>query len=231
MRLWPVIVVCAVPAAAGIHFDGYPHLNRKLTSNRVAIRKAIVLPAEVTFEEIGTRGSEGGLPEAGQIGKSFYTAAVRELAARGVEVLPNPLEQARDDGARYAVADLQSRFNNIRVQLNKKPGQVEKGRYTLGERAVKFEPGAAADALVFLRGTGIKLTPGRTALGVAMMGWGVSPEFRGDITLVDAKTGEVLAYLRFNRSRDMTVKTGDRFADNVRRALHDVPLPAPPPKK
>jgi hypothetical protein len=74
-----------------------------------------------------------------------------ELAQRGVEVLPDPLSNARDDAARYAVADLQARFDNVAVQVRKKPTHVDKGAFTLGDRVAKFEPGAPADVLVFLR--------------------------------------------------------------------------------
>jgi hypothetical protein len=226
MRVLALTLLCSVPACAE-----WAHVNEKLASKKVAIHKVVILPAGVGFNKIGTRGSEGGIPEAEQIGRSFYSTVAREFTARGVEVLPNPVAQARDDAARYAVADLQSRYDNVRVQLAKKPGRVTKGRYTLGERVGKFEAGAAADAVVFLRGSGYKLTPGRTAIGIATMGWGgYTPGFRGEVALVDARTGEVLAFLRFMRSRDMTVNADDRFAQSIRELLYDVPLPLPPPK-
>jgi hypothetical protein len=214
----------ALPMGAGLY--EWPCINGRLASKRIVLRKALVLPAQITFAKVSAKGSEGGISEGDQIARSFYDAVIAELAQRGVEVLPDPLTTAKDDAARYAVADLQARFDNVALQVRRKPIHVEKGEFTLGDRVAKFEPGAAADVLVFLRGTGQTLTPARMAIAVAT-GNGAT-QFRGDVTLVDAKTGEVLAFLRFNRSRDMTQKTGERFAQNMRRALHDVPLPMPP---
>ncbi|HXB74821.1 MAG TPA: hypothetical protein VNY05_41705 [Candidatus Acidoferrales bacterium] len=211
----------------------FPHVNRKLTARGVTIHKAVLLPAQVTVNKIGVKGAEGGVPQAEQIGGSFYSAVSTELALRGIEVLPNPLEQAKDDAARYAIADLQARYDNVGVQVRRRPGSVEKGRFTLGDGVAKFEPGAAADILVFIRGTGHVLTSARKAIGLAEWNWigmGRMSQFRGEVTFVDAKTGEVLALIRFARGRDMTVKSGERFSQSLREALHDVPLPLPPPK-
>jgi hypothetical protein len=118
------------------------------------------------------------------------------------------------------------------VQLAKKPGGVEKGRYTLGDRVAKFEPGAGADALVFLRGAGYLPTPGRRAVAVVTFDLpGAAAMFQGDLTCVDAKTGEVLVFIRFIRARNITVNTEDRFTENMRISLQHVPFPLPPVKK
>lgn len=207
----------------------WPHINGELKDKHVAIRKVVVLPAQVEFDRVGTRGSEGGIPEANWIAAAFRAAVAKELAARGVEVEPNPLAEASDDSARYAVADLQTRFDNVVVQVRKKPGHVEKGRYTMGDGVAQFEPALGADAIVFLRGAGRILTPGRKAVAAATWG-GMWDTFHGELTFVNARTGEVLAFLRFSRARDMTQKTDERFAENVRYALRELPLPLPAPK-
>jgi len=106
---------------------------------------------------------------------------------------------------------------------------VARGGFTLGDRVAKFEPGAAADVLVFLRGSGQVATVARTVIALATLRF-PETEFRGEVTFVDAKTGEVLMFARFTRFRDMTTKTDERFTQTLRQALHDVPLPLPPPK-
>ncbi len=55
--------------------------------------------------------------------------------------------------------------------------------------------------------------------------------FRGELALIDSRTGEVLSFVRFQRQQNMTEKAEERIAEGVRLALHDVPLPLPPPKK
>jgi hypothetical protein len=224
--LW---LTCALLACSCAARAQWPHVNKKLTSRQITIRKVVLLPAQVSLNRIGTRGSEGGIAESDRIAGSFYAAVSKELSSRGVEVLPNPLGQAVDDTAKYAVADLQTRYDSVAVQLRRKPGRAEKGRFTLGDQVAKFEPGGAADALVFIRGSGQIFTPGRKALAV-VIGSPLSliEQFHGEVTLADSKTGEVLAFVRFVLLRNMTAKTDERLAQTLRFTLHDVPLPLPP---
>jgi hypothetical protein len=206
-----------------------PHLNQKIADKKISIRKAVLLPAQVSFTKVGGKGYEGGLPAADQIAAVLYSTVSKELSLRGMELSANPLEQAKDDAAKYSVADLQARYDTVAVQLERKPKRVARGGFTLGDRVAEFEPGAAADVLVFLRGSGQLATPARTVIALASMRF-PETKFRGEVTFVDAKTGEVLMFVRFTRFRDMTTKTDERFTQSLRLALHDVPLPLPPPK-
>jgi hypothetical protein len=49
--------------------------------------------------------------------------------------------------------------------------------------------------------------------------------FTIEVSLVDARTGEVLAFVRFGLVRDVTYNTDERVARSLRDALHDFPLP------
>jgi hypothetical protein len=62
--------VAALPAPA-VWINEWPRINAKLAAKQVTIRKAVVLPAQVTFVKVGTRGAEGGFPESDQIARSF----------------------------------------------------------------------------------------------------------------------------------------------------------------
>ena len=204
----------------------WPYVNKKLTARQITIHKVVLLPALVSFDKVSAKGSEGGVPLGDEIARSFYAAVSNELGERGVEVLPNPLEAARDDAARYAIADLQARYDNVAVQVRKKPGRVEKGRFTLGDRVEKFEPGAAADALVFVRGSGRIMTATRKVVALATLNpVGVSGVFRGEVAVIGSRSGEVLAWVRFLRENNMTQKTDDRLAKSIHQALRDIPFP------
>jgi hypothetical protein len=200
----------------------WPRINAKLTAKQVRIHKAVVLPAQVDYRKIGLKGVEGGAGESDRIASSLYSVVSRELSLRGVEVLPNPLETAKADTERYAIADLQARYDTVGVQIRKKPQWVEHGQITLDDRVARFAPGFGSDALVFIRGHGQKRAP----FGSLNTG-----SFSAEVALVDARTGEVLAFIRFGILRDVTKKTDPRLTQALREALHDVPLPAPPPKK
>lgn len=204
-----------------------PHLNSKIVDKRISIRKAVLFPAQVSFTRVGGKGYEGGLAAADQLAAVLYSTVSKELSLRGIELSANPLEQATRDDTKYAVADLQAHYDNVAVQLERKPKQVAGGGFTLGDEVAKFGPGATADVLIFLRGSGQVATPARTVIALAGMRF-PETEFRGEMTFVDAKTGEVLVFVRFTRFRDITAKTDERFTQSLRQALHDVPLPLPP---
>jgi hypothetical protein len=224
-------VGCAAVLAVYVGHAQIPYVNKKLKDRQVSIRKVVVFPAQASFDIVGAKGSEGGLPEADRIGADFTTAVAGELSWRGVQVLPSPWDQAKDDATRYARADLQGKYDNIAVQLRRKPDWVRKGKITMGDRVTGLDGGPDADALVFTRGSGHTLTPGGKA--VALATWNlasVAGQFRGEVTMVDAKTGEVLVYVRFWRHQNVTERTGERLSKSLREAFHDVPLPLPPHK-
>jgi hypothetical protein len=232
-RLGTSFLVAGLWTAGAVEWPKYPaerpRVSGKLASGQVAIRKALVMPAQVRFDKRGIKGSEGGIPEGDQIAEKLFLAVCEQLRARGVEVLPDPRSAAADDAARYALADLQARYDNVAVQIRRKPPRVDKDGFTLGDGVAKFGPGTAADILVFLRGDGTSASRARQAM--TMVGVGGLSEFRGEVGIVDARTGAVLAFVRFIRARNMTKNTEERLGKNIQDALYDVPLPVGPPKK
>jgi hypothetical protein len=200
----------------------WPHINSKLRSGQGAIHKVVILPAQVDYKKIRFEGAEPRTEESDRIAGSLYSAVSKELSLRGVEVLPNPLEAARTDAERYVIADLETRYDTVGVQIRKRPGLVEQGQATLDDRVATFAPGAGSDTLVFIRGNGADRLPPVPVGRVP---------FRAEVAFVDSKTGEVLALVRFSSLTDVANKTDGRLASGFREALHDLPLPAPPPKK
>ena len=211
----------AAPAAQA----QWPYINPKVASKQVAIRSALILPAEIALAKTSLKGSEGGIAEGDQIADTVYTSVAKVLSARGVTVLPNPVEQAKADAERFAISDLQGHYDTVAVQIHKKPAGVKLGRYTLTDNVARFGPAAAADVLVFLRGTGTSPTTMRLVSSM-----GLSRHFRTEIAFVDAKTGEILVWFQFTRLRDMTDNAEAPFTHAVEAWLHDIPLPTPPAK-
>jgi len=48
---------------------------------------------------------------------------------------------------KYAIANLQAKYDNIHVQLAKKPKRIDNGQLSLGDSVAAFEPARGADAL------------------------------------------------------------------------------------
>ncbi|HUA64126.1 MAG TPA: hypothetical protein VML19_35610 [Verrucomicrobiae bacterium] len=206
---WGLMVAACIPLARAQH----PYLNKQLASKQVVIHRALVLPAMVDFTKLTLTGAEGRYANAERISAAFYAALCRELAARGVEVLPDPMGAAKTDAEKFAVVELQTRYDTVSLQLQKHPGWVKEGRVTLDDRVARFAPGAGADALVFVRDHTVQ-----KALGT---GDSVS-----EVTFVDTKTGEVLAYVVFYPAVSASKDT--HIASDLHNAMHNLPLPLPP---
>ena len=229
-----MLAVLGLTIGAGEARAQWLDVNRKLKDKKVSIHTAVLLPAQVTFQTIGAKGPEGNAAAGETIADSLYAAVSQELSARGVDILQDPRLAAKDDAAKYAIADLQTLYDNIIVQARKKAGKVKDGLFTLGDRVSSFAPGARADVLVFIRGNGQVLTRGGKLVTIAtsgVIGSILRESFHGEITLVDAKTGEVMAFARFMRHDKITDDTDDQLAELVFDALYNVPLPIPPPEQ
>jgi hypothetical protein len=203
----------------------YPDLNPKLQKGKIAIGSAMVFPPEIEFTKLGMKGPEGMTPEADKLAETLYSALSQELSLRGVKLLLNPGEP-KSDVEKYALANLQAKFDTVHLQLGLRPGGVERGRYSLGDGVSTFVPAKGADGLVFLRGKAIQATPAKAAIS-GYRGW---PHFSADVTFIDAKTGEVLAWAPLHRWGDMTKDQDARLAQTIRSSLRDIPLPVKAPK-
>ena len=73
----------------------WPRVNEKLKARKVIIRKAVLLPAQVAFNKVGTRGPEGGTPEADQIGaqQALQQFALPRTNAEGLRVRPRDMPE------------------------------------------------------------------------------------------------------------------------------------------
>jgi len=206
----------------------WPHIQPKLKNGQVAIRTAIVLPARIELVKVGVHGAES-MPEASEkLSATLYRLVSAELAARGVQLLPNPADPAPPDAVKYAIADLQAKYDNVGVQLRKNLDAIEKGKYSLGDRVATFEPARKADVIVFIRARGKNLSKAIWATGPLFAT--VSGAFQADIGLVDSHSGEVLAFLRTVLFKNPTAKTEDRFQPLIREAFREVPFPTPAAK-
>jgi hypothetical protein len=221
-RLLAVLAILASSAAAAP-----PYVNAKWKKAKPAPARAIVLPAQVAISRVGVKGGEGLEQEAASIADKLYRAVSAELSARGVSVLPNPADLAKDDAARYRIADLQTRFDQVLTPVKRKPWLVVDGKYTMGDQVAAFQPGQA-DVLVFVRGSGYVQTSGRKASAAVLLNpFMAVSRFQGDVTLVDAASGEVVAFLRFGSFRDLSRRAEEQLQEKMHDLLRIAPLPKP----
>jgi hypothetical protein len=149
MKMLLLCAALAWPAAA----SDVPHVIPKLRTGKVIAGSAIVMPAHVTYSRRGMKGAEGMEEQALTVANRLYAAICSELSLRGMTVLPNPDQPAAGDAAKYRIADLQNRFDQVRLPMSRRPGRVGRGDYTLGDTVATFEPGKS-NVVVFPRGEG-----------------------------------------------------------------------------
>jgi hypothetical protein len=72
-------------------------------------------------------------------------------------------------------------------------------RFTLGDEVALLPCDAKADVLVFVEGTGQVLTGGKKTMGV-LIGGAKASTAHLSLAMADAKTGEILAFVRMNNA-------------------------------
>ena len=186
-----VLATLALSAAVAAAQFEHPDLK----SGKKVVQKVLILPPQVQVTKAGVKGQEPLIEESQQLETALPRMVAKALEAKGCKILENPFAPAaleKDPDLKYALADIQGRFDALREQLNRKSKDVRKGRFTMGDEVSKFNPGAA-DALVFIRGEGVVSTGGKV---VFMAFAGVAAPYQIDlnIAVVDAQTGAILYY-------------------------------------
>ena len=185
-----VSVAVIVPLSACAQF-----LHPKVSGNQTTIRNVVILPAKVDVVRNSMKGPEGMAAESEAI-SARVEKTVADVLANQKKIMTVSGPEISSEGigaqARYTVADIQAKFDDLLPKLMKKRSDVKKGRFTMGDEVLNLNLDKSADAIVFIRGQGQKLTSGKTAFTLLVGG---SPAFlKLQIGIVDARTGEVLLY-------------------------------------
>lgn len=171
-------------------------LHPKLKAKEVNVKALVVLPSMVTMTKQGVKGSEGMAKEEDATTDQLTSAVTADLKESGLSAEAPFTEAALNSNneLKYAVADVQKKFDEIAPQLYRKPKDVKKGRFTLGDMVAVLNSKGNTDALVIIRSAGVKITKGKGMLTGGLVGLAASKNatFTTHVVLVDAKTGDVL---------------------------------------
>jgi hypothetical protein len=202
------------------------HLHPRLKSRKVALRTVALVPLKVDFVRLAVTGPESSSREADTLTSRLSKAAVLLLGERGIQVDESAFDRLlQDDEGRYALADLQSRYDRISAPMQRKPKDVRKGRFTLGDHVSIIASKLDVSAFLFVRAVGSSMSGAARAINpLAGM---FRQQIAYEVTIVDAVTGDVL-FLAANPI--MTVCCGPQERQIVmlmRRAIKKVPKAAP----
>jgi hypothetical protein len=203
------------------------YLHPKVSGKEITIRNVVVLPARVEIVKQSMKGPEGMAAESDLLSTRVTELIIEGLAAKRMSASTDASTNsgAADTQKKYQLSDIQSRYDALLPKIIKKPKDVKKGRFSLGDEILNLNLDKSTDAIVFVRGHGQRLTKGKTALSILTMSLNV-PYLLLTIGIVDAHTGEVLAYANPVAIADATSENEKPLRKAIEKALKKLP-PAP----
>jgi hypothetical protein len=177
---------------------GWSYMHPKLATGEVEVHRVCLMPAEGRLSKLGMKGGEGMFKESEAWSSVLQTVVESHLKEVGVEIVPggmSPQDLEKNEELQQTVLKLQSKYNSISTQLDKHPKDTRKARFTVGDEVALLPCTTNADTLVYVHGEGQVLTGGKKAFGVLVFGATNSMAYL-TLSLVDAKSGDILAYLR-----------------------------------
>jgi hypothetical protein len=219
-RIAMIILLAFLAMPAWSQFE-HPDLK----SGKAVVNNLVLLPPNVRIVKNGVKSTEEMVEASRETENALPPLIAEALNKRHCEVndkafAADTLE--KDADLKYAVADLQKRFDEVLPQMQKKPKDVRKGRFTLGDEVAKLNPGGTADALIFVRGFGQTVTGGKAFLSAMAHTYTYSGIFY-HIAVVDTHTGNVLYYGVANGLGGGMVKTSKGAGKSLEKFFKNFP--------
>jgi hypothetical protein len=168
-------------------------IHPKIKSKETTIRRIVILPAKVSVVRDSMKGPEGMAAESDELSLRVEEKIAEVLSKqKNVATLPRSTDATSADSQKYDFADFQTKFDDLLPTIMKKRSDVKKGRFSMGDEVLNLNLSKSADAIVFIRGEGKKLTSGKTAF--RMLVGGTPAYLKLQIGMVDTRSGEVLLY-------------------------------------
>lgn len=189
--MFALVVLLTVSGSQSAHAQ---FLHPKIKSKETTIRRVVVLPAKVNVVRDSMKGPEGMAAESDDLSARVETMIAEVLLKeKQVATVPASKESGEaDPQQKYNVADFQTKFDALLPNILKKRSDVKKGRFTMGDEVLNLNLDKNADAIIFIRGEGKKLTSGKQTFRVFV--GGMPAYLKLQIGVVDARNGEVLVY-------------------------------------
>ena len=203
------------------------YLHPKITEKKVTIRSAVILPAKVEITKESAKGSEMMVAESADISGKVVDAVAQALQQKKINIAASPFDPtAMDDGRKYQLADIQSRYDALLPKLQNKSKDVKKARFTLGDEVMLLNVHKDADVLVFIRGAGRVFTKGKTAFSIVNIFSFDFPFALITVGIVDARSGEVLAFTK-PMSASKVLKDQKSLNKMIAKSLKKLPAATP----
>src|SRR3989440_702249 len=214
-----VLMITALSPDARAQF-----LHPKITSKEVTVRKVVILPAKVEVVRDSMKGPEGMAAESEELSGRVEKMVTEVLAnQKHIKTLTVPTSGGDPQG-KYTVADIQAKFDDLLPKVMKKRKDVKQGRFSMGDEVLNLNLDKTADAIVFIRGRGQKLTSGKKTF--TLLVGGMPAYLVMQIGVIDAHTGEVLVYTDPILAGDPTTAV-DRLRSALEKGFKKLPTVSP----
>lgn len=192
-------LIVAVPSVAAHAASSY--VQRKVETQQFPVRSACFMPPGAGLTKLGMKSSERMVKESDDWADALQTLVETHLKADGVavDVATNPLTSgASENEIEGVIEQIEQKYDSVFPLMDKKPGEIAKSAYTLGDQVAMLPCAASSDVLVFVRAGGTVTTEGRETFSVLVGGPISGAVFI--VTLADAKTGEILGLIRLRQT-------------------------------
>ena len=188
------------------------YTQRKVSSGKFPIHSACVMPPRGHLTKIGFKGAEGMTKES-----EGWTVALEAFVEShflydgvAINLATNPFSTgASDDEIRRVISQVEEKLDTLSPLMMKKPREIAKSAYTLGDQVGMLPCSENSDILVFVQGEGQVLTGGRATMTLVAGGPADGALLR--VTMADAKTGEIIGFIK--------IYTGDGFLGGAEDAF------------
>lgn len=208
----PALTIAALlPVSARAITPSWSYEHPRIASGEFPIRSACMMPAQGKLSRQGVKGAEGMAKQSDEWSTSLQNLVEAHLKTAGIELTPamSPgSSSASDAELQQVILEIQKKYQEISDKLNRKPKDIAKSRFTLGDQVALLPCAAKADVLVFVEGEGEILTGGKKTMGL-LIGGSAASQATLILTMADAKTGEIIAFARMSNAET----AGQKFVD------------------
>jgi hypothetical protein len=193
-----------------------------LKAGKKRVSRIIMMPVNVNVMKVGVKGGIELSSESREMEKALALLIAGMMRDFGCSV--NDASFASNPDLGYLADDLQKMYGSILGYMDRKPKDVRKGRFSMGDMVAKLPAAGDADALLFVQAGGKTLTGGKKAFNI--IGFLPFPVFLPfdiftiRISLVDAATGDILYYAR-STVRKNIVGNADRAKSSIQKSLRN----------
>jgi hypothetical protein len=180
-----------------------------------------MMPGKIEIVRQSVKGPEGMAAESDLLSTQIPQLIGEVLSKKNLAVWFHEVAK-EDPQAKYTRADIAARYDSLLPKMMKKPKDVEKGRFSLGDEVLNLNLETTADAIVFVRGNGQKLTKGKAAFSWLTLSLDL-PYLALTIGVVDAHTGEILMFTKATATADVTGKNQNPIRSAIEKSLKKFP--------